>query len=239
MDWTTWKQATCLPDCWCEAARVGSWILEPVNTWTNLFFVFAGLAFMFKAQKLTTNKNKLSSLVLFPRLYGFAMIFVGLGSFFYHASQTFAGQWFDVFGMYLVSMFYISYNFFRISWFDKKMFLSFYILSCLALGFIVYFYPETRRWLFGVSIVITLIQSLWIQNRFKNIINRNFLIGAAAFYIVAQTVWVLDKNRVWCDPYAWMNGHGIWHIFTGVAAVLTYLYFQSEKVISSGNRYKI
>jgi predicted membrane channel-forming protein YqfA (hemolysin III family) len=65
------------------------------------------------------------------------------------------------------------------------------------------------------------------------------LIGAAAFYVVAQTVWVLDKNRVWCDPYAWMNGHGIWHIFTGVAAVLTYLYFQSEKVISSGNRYKI
>lgn len=229
MDWTTWKKATCLPECWCEAARTGSWILEPVNTWTNLVFVLAGLLFIFKAQKLTTKSNQLSSLVLFPRLYGFALLFVGLGSFFYHASQTFAGQWFDVFGMYLVSMFYISYNFFRIGQFQQKSFLSFYFLSCLALGLMIYFYPESRRWLFGASLAFTIIQTLWIQNRSNTTINRTYLFGAAAAYIVAQTLWLLDKNRVWCDPYGMMNGHGLWHILTGVAAVLTYFYFQSER----------
>src|ERR1035437_241788 len=137
MDWTTWKKATCLPDCWCEAARTGSWVLEPVNTWTNLFFFLSGVFFIFTAQKLTTKTNRLNSNPLFPRLYGFAMIFVGLGSFFYHASQTFVGQWFDCFGMYLVSMFYIFYNFYRINWIQEKLFLAYYILSCIILGLVI------------------------------------------------------------------------------------------------------
>ena len=228
MDWTTWRKATCLPECWCEAARTGSWILEPVNTWTNLFFIFAGMVFIFKAEKLTTKKNRLNSLVLFPRLYGFAMMFVGLGSFFYHASQTFAGQWFDVFGMYLVSMFYIFYNFYRIGKLQEKSFLIFYFASCLLLGFVIYYLPDTRRWLFGVSVAFTLVQSLWIQKRFKAIINQSYLIGAVAAFLFAQTVWILDKNRIWCDPYSLINGHGLWHIFSGVAAVSIYFYFNSE-----------
>ena len=230
MDWTTWRGATCLPDCWCEAARTGSWILEPVNTWTNLFFVLAGALFLYFAQKLTIKTNKLTSTPLFPRLYGFALIFVGLGSFFYHASQTFVGQWFDVFGMYLVSMFYVFYNFYRIGSLQKPQFLTLYFLSCIILGLVINFYPESRRWLFGISLVFILVQSSWIQGRFQPVINRKYLIGALGSYAFAQTVWLLDKNKIWCDPYAWMNGHGIWHIFSGVAAVLVNFYFQSEKL---------
>lgn len=41
--WGSWRQVSCLPNCWCEAARHGSWILEPINTWTNLPFVVAGI----------------------------------------------------------------------------------------------------------------------------------------------------------------------------------------------------
>ena len=233
MDWTKWRGATCLPECWCEAARTGSWILEPVNTWTNLVFILAGLVFIYKAQQLTTHSNKLSSRVSFPRLYGFALIFLGLGSFFYHASQTFIGQWFDVFGMYMVSMFYISYNLYRTGRLTDKSFILFYFCSCLMMGLIIYYFPESRRWLFGVSIAFTLLQSIWIQQRAKSIINRKYLIGAVAAYVLAQTTWILDKNRIWCDPTAWMNGHGIWHMFTGVAAILTYLYFNSERASTS------
>lgn len=229
MDWTTWKPATCLPDCFCEAARTGSWILEPVNTWTNLFFMLAGIFFILRAQRLTTKTNQLNSIPLFPRLYGFAMIFVGLGSFFYHASQTFVGQWFDVFGMFLISMFYVFYNFYRINWIQKKQFFIYYLISCIFLGVIIIYFPEARRWLFGISLAFILIQSIWIQKRFPTLINRNYIVGALVSYLFAQTVWVLDKHKIWCDPYAWMNGHGIWHIFSGLAAVLIYFYFQSEK----------
>ena len=149
MDWTSWRPATCLPECWCEAGRTGSWILEPVNAWTNLFFILAGFVFFFKARSLTDKTNALNSLEIFPKLYGFALVFVGLGSFFYHASQTFVGQWFDVFGMYLVSMFYISYNFYRTGLFNLNRFILFYFSSCILFGLIIIYYPDTRRWLLG------------------------------------------------------------------------------------------
>ena len=45
MDWSTWRPASCLSGCWCEAPRTGSWILEPVNTWTNLVFILAGFVY--------------------------------------------------------------------------------------------------------------------------------------------------------------------------------------------------
>lgn len=233
MDWSTWKGATCLPDCWCEAARIGSWILEPVNTWTNLAFVFAGLYFLFKSNKLKTNEGPLSSTKAFPLIYGFACIFVGLGSFFYHASQTFVGQWFDVFGMYLVAVFYIFYNLYRLKKINIKKFYIGYWLSCIILGVVIIYFPLTRRWLFGICIAIALFQSIYINKKTKPDINVNYLWLSVASYAIAQGFWILDKERIWCDPYGWINGHGIWHLMCAVAAVFIYLYFQSEKFVKT------
>jgi hypothetical protein len=207
MDWTTWRGASCLPDCWCEATRTGHTILEPVNTWTNLGFILVGLYFIVNSKNFALLKN-----IELPKFYGLAMMFVGAGSFFFHMSQTFVGQWFDVFGMYLVSVFYIVYNFYRV---DKITFI-------IAL-------PETRRWLFGVTIVIALIQSLLILKKHKPSINNKYLWSSVASYATAQAFWLLDKEKIWCSPYSWINGHGIWHIMTCVAAVLIYKYFQSER----------
>lgn len=81
MDWTSWKGATCLPDCWCEATRTGTLILEPVNSWSNLFFVFAGIYFLLSAKRWTDFSNKLNSDEIFPKIYGLSLIFLGLGSF--------------------------------------------------------------------------------------------------------------------------------------------------------------
>ena len=229
MDWTTWKPASCLPDCWCEAARVGSFILEPVNTWTNLGFILTGIYFLLKASRFQHGNNTLGRDKHYPMLYGGALAFVGLGSFFFHMSQTFVGQWFDVFGMYLVSVYYICYNLLRIGKLQKKSFLISYFVICIILGLVIAYIPATRRILFGTSIGIALIQSIWIQMKVKSVINSKYLWLAVGSYLVAQTVWVLDKKRIVCDPYAWMNGHGVWHILTCVAAVSVYLYFNSEK----------
>ena len=228
MDWSKWAGASCLPQCWCEATRVGSWILEPVNSWTSLIFTLIGLYFLFSPKTFLNPNNKLGKSTLFPRLYGFSLVFMGVGSFFFHASQTFVGQWFDVFGMYLITMFYICYNFLRIKWFNDRSFLIIYFASSLFLGVIIYFLPETRRWLFGATIAFTFFQSLWIQSKLKTQIKHKYLLLALGSYITAQMFWILDKEKIWCNPYAAMNGHGIWHILTGLSALLIYLYFYSE-----------
>ncbi len=230
IDWSVWQGASCLPSCWCEAPRIGVSILEPVNTWTNLVFIFAGFIFLLKPAFFLSSRNKLSSWPVFPRLYGFALAAVGLGSFFFHASETFVGQWFDVFGMYLVSIFFIAYNFYRVGRLNQRTFLLFYFGVCSLLGVIIFYFPEPRRWLFGVSIVIVAAQSVWVQMKAKSRIQKNYLYGSVASYAFAQVVWYLDETKIWCNPYAWMNGHGLWHIFTGLAAILIYLYFGSEEL---------
>jgi len=230
MDWTTWKPATCLPDnCWCEAARVGKLILEPVNTWSNLGFILLGIYFLINAQKFVLNQNILSSSSTYSRIYGFALLFVGLGSFFYHASQTFIGQWFDVFGMYLVSVFYICYNLLRAKKIKELQFKYYYLGICIFLGLVLVYIPQIRRELFGVTIIIAVIQSVWLAKRSTTTIKTKYLIGSVVSYLTAQTIWLLDKNKIWCDPYGWINGHGIWHILCAFAAILIYLYFQSEE----------
>lgn len=131
--------------------------------------------------------------------------------------------------MYLVSVFYISFNFFRIEWFRKSDFLKFYFLTCLALGLVIFYFPLSRRWLFGVILFMTLVQTVFIQIKNNGEINQRFLFYAIGSYAFAQTLWLLDKSKIWCDPYGWINGHGLWHVFTGLAAVLFYFYFKSEK----------
>ncbi len=229
MDWTKFTPASCLPDCWCEAPRIGSFILEPVNSWTNLIFVLFGLFLIFFDKKIPYGLNFLSINKLYSRVYGWALIFLGFGSFLFHASQTFVGQWFDVFGMYLVSTFFAVYNLIRLKLLKPQSFLIYYSLSCTSLGLIIYFFPDTRRWLFGFLILLILFQIIYTNIKLKSIFKSTYLIISILTYLMGQFLWYLDKSKIWCHPYALMNGHGLWHLLTGISSMTIFLYFASEK----------
>ncbi len=101
IDWAAWRPATCLPDtCFCEAIGNGT-IRQPSNTWSNLAFVIVGA---FIAASATPDRPLRRSDAL---LLAFACVAIGLGSWFYHASLSFAGQWFDVMSMYLLGTFMV------------------------------------------------------------------------------------------------------------------------------------
>src|ERR1043166_6388299 len=67
---------------------LGRLIREPQNTWSNIMFVFGG------AYLLSTSASRIA------RYTGIALIAVGAGSFFYHASASVALRHFDVAAMY-------------------------------------------------------------------------------------------------------------------------------------------
>jgi hypothetical protein len=229
MDWKQYPHATCWPDCWCEAPRIGAFILEPVNSWTNLAFVFAGIYFILTSSKNLAQTNALTSHQGYSKIYGGALIFLGLGSFFYHASQTFVGQWFDVFGMYLVSVFFVVYNFVRLRVLKEYLFFKTYFMVCVLLGLVIIFFPDSRRWLFGASIVLILFQLFFIKRRKTTKFKGFLLFTSILSYSVGQIFWLLDKYKIWCWPYGVINGHGLWHILTGLSAVSIFLYFKSEE----------
>ncbi len=106
--WSMWRPATCLPDaCFCEAIGAG-FIRQPIDTWSNLAFVLVGLLILEDVLRpSSTRSNLLAQRRTYGVVYAVAVILIGLGSWFYHASLTFVGQWFDVMGMYLLGTFMV------------------------------------------------------------------------------------------------------------------------------------
>src|SRR5512132_2015416 len=98
--WAGWQPATCLKTgCFCEAAHEQSPIRQTANTYSSLAFVFSGMLIIAKQPA----KSRFT--YAYAIIMGIASIIIGVGSVFYHASLTFIGQFFDVFGMFLLAAF--------------------------------------------------------------------------------------------------------------------------------------
>jgi dihydroceramidase len=184
--WAGWRPATCLPDaCFCEPISDG-FIRQPMNTWSNLAFVLVGLLILEDVLRpASTRSNLLAQRRTYGVIYGTAVILIGLGSWFYHASLTFIGQWFDVMGMYLLGTFMVLYNIARLlassqvmhpyaSWkgvgtpfvqMTGRIFALGYVLFNIVLGLSLIIVPELRRYLFGMLLVVTIALEVIIRYR--------------------------------------------------------------------------
>lgn len=231
IDWKKFEGASCLPDCWCELPRHGSLILEPFNSWSNLGFIILGIYILLFSTQTLSNQNIIINHPILEKFYSFILIFLGIGSFLFHMSQTFIGQWIDVLGMYLLISYFFLYNFLRIRKLSFNSFYVSYFIINIIFGFLLYYQPQTRRYLFAVLVILTLIQSVWVQLKIKSLIEKKYLLFSIGYLILGQVFWNLDKSKIWCNPTGMINGHGIWHLLCSMAAFYAFKYFKSESKI--------
>lgn len=225
--WYGWKAGSCLPDCWCEAPRFHSMIVEPVNFWTNFSYIFFGFLVLLRYKKFANQDFKQNK--DFVYLYSFALIFLGIGSGFWHMSLTFVGQWLDLFGMYLVVVFLLGYNAIKLNWLNKKSFYAFYFIVNIISGILLYYIPEFRRYLFAIFLVLTIASTIYANRVLPTKQNLKYFYAALLSLGTAYFAWNLDHHKIVCDPHGWMNGHGIWHILAGLSCYLIFKYFSIEK----------
>jgi hypothetical protein len=228
--WTNWRPASCLPaNCFCEAIHRGA-VAQPANTWSSFGFVLIGLLLMRQSgEDIRRRKpNLMASQRAYPLLFGIALIIIGLGSAFYHASLTFAGQFFDVMGMYLLASFIVLYNHSRLAPLSGRSFVSAYLLLNFILAVILIQYPAFRRYIFGLMIFATLIPEYRLRQQKLVIINSRYLRAAWGYLMLAFIIWALDLAKIFCDPDSWLQGHALWHLLCAVAAGFLYLYYRSE-----------
>lgn len=213
--WEGWRQATCMPGgCFCEAVGEG-WLRQPVNTWSSLAFVLA--AVWIGARRVEA------------RLRGMQVVFaasaalVGLGSAFYHASLSFAGQFVDVLGMYLLSVPILLYR--RIS---GRSFALAYAVLVAVLALLLWFVPELRRWLFAAVLVAGVISELLHLRRNPGLDARWFWAGLGSFAL-AFGVWVMDNSRLLCAPESLLQGHALWHLLGAAATAMLFNHYATER----------
>jgi hypothetical protein len=227
-----WAPATCLPDhCFCEA--IGSEaVAQPANAWSSLAFALAGL---WIAQPSGGSKykarNRMAREPAYRRLYGCALIAIGLGSYFYHATLTFAGQVCDMSGMYLLITFSFLYSLARTIRIPAGVTILSYVAVNLALLAFQMTFPGLRRYVFAALVLSV----LSIEHRYLlasgTAVARRWLWCAAGAMALAFVVWVLDITRAVCKPQSMLQGHAVWHVLGALAGWFLYRYYESEVVL--------
>ena len=231
LSWAGWRPATCMPDtCFCEALWPGA-VAQPVNAYSNLAFVWVGLMILGDAagaQTAAASSNPMRSQPAYPAVFGAAVVAIGLGSLFYHASMSFAGQWFDVMGMYLLATFLVLYNLARLRPMSGGAFAWAYIAANALLGVLLVLAPEARRQVFAALVVGAVILEAVVFILRRPRIRAVYFAAALACFALAYGIWILDNARILCTPESLLQGHAAWHLLSAAAAGLVYLYYRSE-----------
>jgi hypothetical protein len=225
--WDAMSPASCLPDgCFCEAVTTANPIRQPSNTVSSLAFAVVGVWVLLQARETSRNSPfKTPHRVMF----GISALMIGLGSAFYHASMTFVGQFFDIFGMYLLTGLMWVYALGRWNdWGIRTMAMAYLGLN-VALTVLQIGLPETRRYAFAIILLLALLTEAIVWKKLHPARDYRWFWGGLGAFTLAYLIWNLDNSGAWCDPHAWLQGHALWHIFGAGAVFCLWRWYISEK----------
>ena len=165
----------------------------------------------------------------YRRLYGCALVAIGLGSYFYHASLSFAGQVCDMSGMYLLITFALLYGVARENqdthWCGDG---DLHGVECCLVGFSDDLSGSATIRICGVG-AGGAGDGNKISNDFRSVRLKAGGCHAAAILLgLAFLVWVLDITKVVCSPESALQGHALWHVLGALAGWCLYRYYESE-----------
>lgn len=229
--WSEWQPATCISNgCFCEQISVDKPLRQPINTASSLAFVVAGSVLLILDAKIRKRNSKVMARS-HTNLLVASLLFIGIGSAFFHASLTLLGQFFDVFGMYLLGAFILSYGLKRLYGWNDRLSLVFYLCVVVLLGTLLISWPETRRFAFAIVLVLSIGVETLYQRRRSPDLSIGYWYTSIAVLTGAFMIWILDNSRMLCAPLGYIQGHAVWHVLGAISVVLLYGYYVSENLI--------
>jgi hypothetical protein len=212
---------------WCEE-NLCAWIVNPAGTWSNLAYFAFGAWMLAHARR--RGRPELAR-------FGYCSFAVGAASFAYHASYTFALQFWDFAGMFLFCFLVIATNAERLGWIARGRVTRAWLIGTAAFSALVPLVFQTGfpiQSLVALSIALSIAQEarLFASTRkaaragssgYASYALALALLGSAALFSA------LDVTRIWCDPgNLWMQGHAWWHLLSA-AALAALLHFYVER----------
>lgn len=221
IDWSLWRQATCLPDmCFCEALASGS-----VRQWSNAvsslaFCVVAAIVVLWPASTRADSNSRLDKYLF----WGAASV-IGIGSAFFHASLTFWGQTSDVLGMYLLATLLLLWNLRQRLSLSAIQGLSAYVGANVVLVALLIMVPALRRYLFAALILAVFGLEFSARGSHGKSRSARDLGYAVAVLGIGFAIWIGDITRLACSPTSWIQGHAVWHLCGAASSFMIYRYY--------------
>lgn len=210
---------------WCEET-ICSWISEPANTWSNLGYILIGIFILWDTLRKKSNYNL--------KQFGPIIIFMGLMSYVYHASNFYGSQILDFIGMFLFVGWVIGANLIRIGKLRKKWLLYFNISYTVILTIVLhymYLYKLKFQVLILISAIFIIFLEVLAQNKDRTEIK--WFITSLIILAIAFAFSISDVEKIWCNPslHGWFQqGHALWHWIASLAMWATYKHQSQEKL---------
>lgn len=230
--------------CFCEEFELSDieqnlpGVRQPINTWSNLYALFTSFIVAFfvyldrKKYRNTNFQNSIRSKNLIPDLYIFAVLFLGLGSIWFHGSLTKWGHWIDGLSMYLFVSFILFYTVHRV-WKSHWIFWIGFLGSTALFSSLHFFLSSLINIITLVSAYLIVEFYIWIRSgvvlQGKKETKRTWCL-AILMISIATFFWAASQTgNFLCIPSSVYQGHGlVWHPLAGVMAVLLYFFWRSE-----------
>ena len=219
-----WEGLARAPAEFCEESLCG-WIRQPGNTWSNIGFLLAGIAILYRSRRVGAEHL---------RGLGYVALATGIGSAFFHASETLVGRFADWAGMYLGASYMLAVNVRRLSgWSQAVIRLFFWGNFVLGMGLMV---PSSRHptiyYVIETTVCCVLLEAILFVKQGKNT-HYAWLVRYWLVFLVAYGLWMLDIRKSLCDPgNHWMSGHAAWHLLDAVAMYFLFEYYRQFRVLT-------
>lgn len=220
--------ASCMPhQCFCETIYQNN-LKQRSNSISSLCFLFVGfwnlISPNIRLGKNAVESSSNSGISLITIVFATTLFCIGIGSFIFHATLSFVGQFLDVAGMNLLANFILlTHSRFKFKFRDAT-FLLIYLSLNLVTCFLIWYIPDLRRILFAFILIVSLFVILLISKR-RKLFSIGYLYLSLFTQMLALLIWNLDLNRIVCNPDFWIQGHAIWHVLSAGVCYLLYIFY--------------
>jgi hypothetical protein len=223
---------------YCELNKMDDFIRQSMNTYSNLAYFFLGLIIIQLGQfdsQLDNHRNPIVSFPFLSLFFGLCMVYLAVGSAFFHASLSWIGQRVDMNGTYGICLFMLGICIYRIitKTDQKKKFKAVFVIAILiALYGFFYLHLVVKSFVLLpalIGLIVLLTAYNYIKNKERYTVH--YAILALLFMIAAAVLRSLDVQKIGCMPTSLYQGHALWHVFTGMSVFFLYMFYRKENAI--------
>lgn len=205
---------------WCEAERCAA-IVNPSDAWSNALYLVLGLWMWREARQ--SGRPDLAR-------FGPAGVAVGIFSFAYHASYTFALQFFDFVAMFLFSFTVLARNAVRLGWIAAPRETRFFLAGVALFSALV---PPLFSVGFPIQALVAFLIAVALAQEWRlrrrdgpDPAYRSYRVGLALLG-AAGVASLADVTRAACDPQSWLQGHALWHLLSALALAAFFRFYRA------------